>query len=561
MTLLQIIDTLKAIALTQHNIRTATDGDIYEALNGNLSVKYGAFHVNQTSHQTTENTDVYGLNLFFVDRLEDDDSNRLQIQSIGKTVLDNIVRAFCEQFDADIPTITYSPFTQRFTDMTAGVFATVTLTVFKEWSCAEGESFITPLTINNQDITVTENGVYVPSEGFTGFGKVNIHIPIPVIKESVSLNLMAGETGVYRPEAPYDGVAEVVYEVEPQQGKILEVTENGNYTVVPDYGYGGMGFVEVNVNVPDLNGSYAEGYDAGHTEGYGTGFAVGYEKGEDDGYQKGVDEGVAGLPTLDITENGVYDQPNKGVNVNVTPKINMEAEGIKFAYSTTKEIPDWCDWTNITSFERMFYWAKNISTIPLIDTSNVKSFESAFEYSNIKTVALLDTSNATSFRGIFAACSITEIPLFDTSNVTDFNNAFYNCSKLKTLPPFNTSKATNFNCTFSSSSLESLPAYDCSSIGVSYGATHFFGYSQLPKLTELGGFINIKTSIENYAFTQLPNLTYQSCINVLNGLYDFTGNGEPPTSNQGKIKLHPNFLTTVGDEISIALEKGWTVST
>ena len=83
----------------------------------------------------------------------------------------------------------------------------------------------------------------------------------------------------------------------------------------------------------------------------------------------------------------------------------------------------------------------------------------------------------------------------------------------------------------------------------------------MPKLTELGGFINIKVSIENYAFTQLPNLTYQSCINVLNGLYDFTGNGKTPTSAQGKLKVHANFLTAVGDEISIATNKGWTVTT
>ena len=79
MTLLQIIDTLKEIALGQPNIRTASDGDIYESLNGNTSVKYGVFHINQTNHQTTENTDTYGLNLFYVDRLEDDERNRLQI--------------------------------------------------------------------------------------------------------------------------------------------------------------------------------------------------------------------------------------------------------------------------------------------------------------------------------------------------------------------------------------------------------------------------------------------------------------------------------------------------
>ena len=70
------------------------------------------------------------------------------------------------------------------------------------------------------------------------------------------------------------------------------------------------------VNVPDLNGSYDEGCDvgfgAGMTEGYDIGYSQGYETGNADGYQRGVDEGVANLPTLDITENGVYDHRIKG---------------------------------------------------------------------------------------------------------------------------------------------------------------------------------------------------------------------------------------------------------
>lgn len=138
MTLQETIQTLKAIALTQQGIRSATDGDIYDALNGNTNVKYGVFHINQTTHQSTEDTDTYGLNLFYVDRLEADDANRLQVQSIGKTLLDNIVMIFCTACDVDVPTVTYTPFTQKFTDMTAGVFATVNFTIFKEWTCPEG---------------------------------------------------------------------------------------------------------------------------------------------------------------------------------------------------------------------------------------------------------------------------------------------------------------------------------------------------------------------------------------------------------------------------------------
>ena len=81
-----------------------------------------------------------------------------------------------------------------------------------------------------------------------------------------------------------------------------------------------------------------------------------------------------------------------------------------------------------------------------------------------------------------------------------------------------------------------------------------------PKLTDFGGLINLKASITSYAFNNLPNLSYESCINILNGLYDFVGNGETPTSSQGKLKVHQNFLDLVGDEISIGTNKGWTIT-
>ena len=88
-----------------------------------------------------------------------------------------------------------------------------------------------------------------------------------------------------------------------------------------------------------------------------------------------------------------------------------------------------------------------------------------------------------------------------------------------------------------------------------------FCYSaNYPKLTDFGGLINLKASITSYAFNNLPNLNYDSCINILNGLYDFVGNGETPTSTQGKLKVHQNFLNLVGDEISIGTNKGWTIT-
>lgn len=41
--------------------------------------------------------------------------------------------------------------------------------------------------INNEDITVTSNGVYTASEGYTGLGEVTVNVSgvSPVVKDSV----------------------------------------------------------------------------------------------------------------------------------------------------------------------------------------------------------------------------------------------------------------------------------------------------------------------------------------------------------------------------------------
>ena len=73
--------------------------------------------------------------------------------------------------------------------------------------------------INNQDITVTENGTYTAEDGYTGLGTVEVNVP----------------TG--------SGV-----EIKNQD---IEVTKNGTYTA--DAGYTGLG--TVNVNIPTGGGS------------------------------------------------------------------------------------------------------------------------------------------------------------------------------------------------------------------------------------------------------------------------------------------------------------------
>ena len=303
-----------------------------------------------------------------------------------------------------------------------------------------------------------------------------------------------------------DGISEQKSKLES-----ISITENGTYSKEDGYNH-------IEVNVPDLNGSY------------------------DEGYNQGKADVVANARDIEITKNGQYGDGEtlyKTINVNVIPKINVEKEGINFAYSAFAEVPKWADFEGITNMYHMFDDCYNLQAIPQIDTSKVTNMAYMFSF----------------------CASLQAIPQLDTSNVTNMKSMFDNCTSLQAIPQLDTSNATDIDSMFNGcKSLVSLPALNAQSLDVtSYSG--FFGYSNLPKLTDLGGFLNLKSSLaSDYNLKRLPNLTYESCINVLNGLYDFVAAGETPSSGQGQLKVHQNFLDKVGDEISIGTAKGWQIT-
>lgn len=239
MTLYEIVGILKQIALTQPNVKSATDGSIYDIMNATNSVKYDVVHLSQTKHITDEETDTYGFNIFYVSRLEDSlEDNRLQIQSIGKEVLDNILRTFCENWNIDYPEIIFYPFTQKFADLCAGVYCRVEIEVPKAIICADdyiAEVIPSDKNIKLQDVsvTITENGtrIVTPAAGFDGIGQITITTNVPG----------AGK----------------------MQDKDVEFDTNGEYTVRPDDGFDGLASAIVSVNVPSR---YDEGYDDGEAD-------------------------------------------------------------------------------------------------------------------------------------------------------------------------------------------------------------------------------------------------------------------------------------------------------
>ena len=137
MTLKNVVDIIEYVSMSQPNIRQFAEGSVYD-INSNPSNKYANIVLTQREHTETEQTYRFNFVIFYVDRLVDNlDSNKLQIQSTGISVLSNIFRTLESQYDFEVLDKVYTPWTQRFIDECCGVFANVKIIVYKDMVCEE----------------------------------------------------------------------------------------------------------------------------------------------------------------------------------------------------------------------------------------------------------------------------------------------------------------------------------------------------------------------------------------------------------------------------------------
>lgn len=136
MTLAQLIRLVEGIAQEQPSINMIVQNDVFR-INSAPSLKYGVFAWTQGQHSGSINgMQTYSFSLFYVDRLKEDQSNQIEIQSVGCETIGNILRAL-DDYDVEVGNYTMQTFNQRFTDECAGVFCNVTLSVLPSSSCAE----------------------------------------------------------------------------------------------------------------------------------------------------------------------------------------------------------------------------------------------------------------------------------------------------------------------------------------------------------------------------------------------------------------------------------------
>lgn len=130
MTLKEVIRTMEVIASGQPSVNMVVENDVFR-INAAPDVKYGVFAFLQREHSASLDYSVisYSFTLFYVDRLKNDRSNQIEIQSVGVQTLDNIIRKMDEMGIFTETAYTFQVFNQRFLDECAGVFCNVTFSV------------------------------------------------------------------------------------------------------------------------------------------------------------------------------------------------------------------------------------------------------------------------------------------------------------------------------------------------------------------------------------------------------------------------------------------------
>lgn len=370
---------------------------------------------------------------------------------------------------------------------------------------------------NTSDADATSADILINKTAYGKYGKLTGTLDLDAEKE---ISYQDGyETG--RVDG-YDSGYSIGYEggynagETEQKSKLtsITITENGSYTREDGYN-------EVVVEVPDLNGDYNEGYTDGETAGYS------------DGYAEGLDDGI-----IDGRNQIIEEQSDANITAN---DVTLG----KIGYGANNE--------------------KIVGTSEAITSIKLADYGMKFQGSSITTIpSIFDLSGYTSLNDMFKDCNkLTSISELDTSKVTSMSGTFWGCSKLQHIPFLDTSKVKNMYTTFYACPMTTYQEFDLSSLdGTAYNAIYPFYTTTAPE--NLGGFKDVgkgyiaRTNYGDILLQSQSNLTYESCMNVINKVYDLNlntiYNGSP------KIRFHATpYALLSADDIAIATVKGWTV--
>lgn len=369
-----LIDEIKQVSLRYSE--EFYEGDIYEYLNSG-NHKYPCIILTVQNITTDEDVNTISATIFAVDRLTNDSSNKLEVQSLCMSKITQILGTLEERVSS-IQSNTLTPFTEKFADMCGGMYGEFTLEYIGDGVCDEGLQY--------KEIELTNNGIY----DIIGYDKAIVNV---VNREEIE-----------RLEQKIDELESTIDTVTS-----ISITENGTYTA-PE---GVLGYNTIEVNSKGEMPTLVCGDGVRLACSNETiPFKLDISSMTNFSYMFTNCKQLTAIPLIDTS---------KGTNFTAM-----------FQYCSILTTIPQLDTSNGNNFSNMFQSCFRLTTIPQLDTSKGTNFSSMFFHCNsLTTIPQLNTSKGTNFSSMFYYCNqLTTIPQLDTSKGTKFISMFNGCTLL-----------------------------------------------------------------------------------------------------------------------------------
>lgn len=256
--------------------------------------------------------------------------------------------------------------------------------------------------------------------------------------------------------------------------------------------------------------------------------------------------GDDGLMTqIDYNSDFSNDSTTKNVFIDAKGLPSNEYISTLFNYDTNViENIEIINSSHITKFKHLCEYMQHIKTV-FADTSSATEMQFMFANSVIENPPYLNTSNVIDVEGMFAKCNnLKNIPPYDFSKVINMKSAFSICPNITSIPPLDTHNVENvYFCFAKCTKLKSIPLLDFSNV-----SNAGIAFAECTSLTDVGGFIGLKTDISIY----YSPLTHDSALNIIDNLAVSPGH---------KVRFkRSTFNTLTPAEIAKATSKGWTIT-
>ena len=269
-----------------------------------------------------------------------------------------------------------------------------------------------------------------------------------------------------------------------------------------------------------------------------------------------------------------------GTLVPVT-KIDVAAEGIKFACSTFEEVPEVFDLSNVAIAQSLFYLCYNLNELPALPWKNLTNCVQTFSQTGLVIPIDIELPECISVGSMFPATKIASIVRFIAPKAKDANRIFYrtnlnsisiielpNCINfdytfsdipIVTFPKITAPKAQSCISTFSNNaSMQSLAYWDFSNVTT---ATNMF--KKCSALSSIGDVIFLHTSL---SLADSPNIDEET-LNRFGGFANAAGeSGVAPLKTLGLPAATLTFNTAAQTYletegiIAKLTDENWTVN-